>query len=179
MQRVQPRTICQKVRTHAKKARWYGRIIDSEGYQLDLGNMEAIKTMTEPINIAELCQFILYFWWMRADITDMHTKNKPLNEILEKAFKITGERKKSALKKVLRHQLSWGAVQFKALVSIKDGLRQSVKFAFPKNDRQYGCSQMRRKSSGQVLLRKQVKISYNKRCKIRSTNRWLSSEKSL
>lgn len=39
---------------YTKKARWCGRIVDSDGYTLDPQNMDTIRDMTAPSTAAEL-----------------------------------------------------------------------------------------------------------------------------
>lgn len=124
----------KKCEFYTKKVRWCGRIIDSKGYQLDPRNMEAIKTLNAPVNAAELCQFIHCCRWMSTSIPDMHRKMQPLNDMLEKAYKLTGKRRKSTLKNVTLDKLSWGAIHDDALSTIQDSLKQAVKLTFPKKD---------------------------------------------
>lgn len=62
----------------------------------------------------------------------MPRKIQPLNEVLEKIFSDTGNRRKSALKIVTVHRLVRGTIHNKRLASIQDILRHTVKLAFSK-----------------------------------------------
>lgn len=127
------RVSAKKTVLYTKRVKWCGRIIDSEGYQLDPRNMEAIQKMEAPINASELCQFVHCCRWMCNSIPNFHQKIQPLNEILEAAYKQAGRRKKSALKNIMLRQLSWGTEHKMALTNIQDSLRNAVKLAFPKD----------------------------------------------
>lgn len=96
--------------------------------------MEAIKAMEDPINAAELCQFIHCCRLMSTSIPDFHRRMHPLDAILEEAYKQAGRRKKAALKNIPLHKLSWGTEHKNAIASIQDSLRRAVKMAFPKPD---------------------------------------------
>lgn len=117
-----------------RMVKWCGRIIDRDGYQLDPRNIEALRTMEAPITASELCQFIHCCRWMSNCIPDYHRIVKPLDEVLEKAYAKAGKRKKSALKNIALHTLSWGTDHITALASPQDSLRTAVKLGFPKQD---------------------------------------------
>lgn len=76
-----------------EETRWYGRIIDSEGYRMDPQNIEAIRNRSFQITADELCQFIHCCRWMSTCIPDFHRKSEPLMSILEAAYKLAGKRK--------------------------------------------------------------------------------------
>lgn len=57
--------------------------------------MEAIKKDAPRINIAEPCPFIHCYYLMSMAIADIHRKIDPPSKILEKAYKITENRKKA------------------------------------------------------------------------------------
>lgn len=69
---------------------------------------------------------------MSTGILDFPRKIQVLNEILEKAYKQTEKRGKSALKNIALRKLSWGNRHVAAFASIQDSLQNAVKLAFPK-----------------------------------------------
>lgn len=103
----QPPSFRTKSVFYTKKVKWCARIIDEEGYQLGLRNIEAFRTMVAPITAVEFCQFILGCRWMSNCTPDFHRKLKPLDEILEKSCENARKWKKSALKNISLHKLSW------------------------------------------------------------------------
>lgn len=96
----------KKCEFYARRVKWCGRIIDSEGYQLDPRNIQAIRSMDAGTSAAELCQFIHCCRWMSTSIPDVHKKIQPLAEIIEKAYHIAGKPQKSALSNTTLHKLS-------------------------------------------------------------------------
>lgn len=116
----------------SKKVKLCGRFIDSDRYKLDPRNMEAIRTMGDLINAAELCQFIHCCRWMSTSIPDFHRRMQPLDAMLERAYEQAGKRKKGALRSIQLHKLPWGTGHRNAIASIQDSLRSTVKIAFPK-----------------------------------------------
>lgn len=164
---------------YAKKVALCRRIINSKECQLDTKTMEAIKTMTVPINAEELCQLTHCCWWMSMVIPDMDRKIEPLNKILKKAYRNTGKNEKSTLKNVLLSQLSWGAVHVEVLVSIQNILRQIVKRAFPEDEKVIcvftDVSKEFWVSGGRQTDRNQL----HKKWFTKSTSLWLSLEESL
>lgn len=71
---------------------------------------------------------------MSTSIPNMHLKMQSLNDILEKAYKLTKKRQRSSLKNVPMHKLSWDAIHDKAFSALQDSMKQSVKLAFPGKD---------------------------------------------
>lgn len=117
---------------YSKSVRWCGRIIEKDGYTLDPRNIEALRNMHFPVTADELCQFIHCCRWMAAAIPDFNKRCQPLNEALEKAYALTGKRKKSALKSISLSKVSWGPIHEAAFHELQDALKSSVKLTFPK-----------------------------------------------
>lgn len=63
---------------------------------------------------------------------DTH-EDRSAQQNLRQTVRNSGKTNKSALKNVLMHQLSWGALYVEALLSIQNSFRKSVKIAFPKD----------------------------------------------
>lgn len=113
------------LRLSAKKSVFYkskvklcGRIIDGNGYQLDPPNIEALHSMEAPITASKLCRFMHCCRCMSNCIPNFRKTVKPLDEILEEAYEKDGKRKKTALKNIALHTLSWGTDHVTALATI-------------------------------------------------------------
>lgn len=94
--------------------------------------MKAIQTMEDSTNAGELCQFVRCFRWMSSSLPDFHRRMRTLDAILQSAYEHVGKRKKSSLRSIPLHKLSWGTEQRKAIASLHDSFRSAVKKAFPK-----------------------------------------------
>lgn len=64
---------------------WCGRIIDSQGFEMDLNNIYAMQNMTTPTTAAKLCQFIHYCQWVAICIPNFQNMADSLMIELEKA----------------------------------------------------------------------------------------------
>ena len=122
----------KKCRFFLKEITWCGRIISKSGYRVDPHRTEALVKMGPPKTADELCEFVHCLRWMSGVIPDFVNRIKPLNDMLESAFKISGKRTKRSLKKVTIAQLSWGDIHEKSFNNLKDSLRNSVELSYPK-----------------------------------------------
>jgi hypothetical protein len=87
--------------------RYCGSLITKDGVRFDPKNMQALQTMCEPQNGADLLQYVAAVNWMRSAIPNYSQRVAPLQEALAKVFE--GEScgtKKSAAAVSLLHL--WG-----------------------------------------------------------------------
>jgi hypothetical protein len=79
----------------ATTVRYCGRLITKDGVRFDPINMEALQTMQEPQNGADLVQYVAAVNWMRSAIPNYSKRVAPLQEALAKVFegKASGQRK--------------------------------------------------------------------------------------
>lgn len=128
------RLSAKKCVIYTKRVKWCGCVTDSDGHQLDPSSMKAIRQMGAPIITSRLCQFIHCCRLMSTCIPDFHWKVQPLNDQLENAYFKAVKHKKSALKSIMLHKLSWSADHKKVLAATPDSSGESVKFSFPNQD---------------------------------------------
>jgi hypothetical protein len=63
-----------------------GRLITKDGVRFDPKNMEALQTMQEPQNGADLVQYVAALNWMRSAIPKYSKRMAPLQAALAKVF---------------------------------------------------------------------------------------------
>lgn len=86
--------------------------------------------MEEPLTASDLYQSIHCCRLMSNCVPDFHKRIQPLNDVLEKAYEQAGKRKKTALRNIMLHKLSWGTEHKAGLASIQNRLQNAVKLAF-------------------------------------------------
>jgi hypothetical protein len=64
-----------------------GRLFTKDGVRFDPKNMEALQTMQEPHNGADLVQYVAAVNWMRSAIPNYSERVAPLQAALAKVFK--------------------------------------------------------------------------------------------
>jgi Reverse transcriptase (RNA-dependent DNA polymerase) len=96
---------CQEhgLKLHASKCvlfattvRYCGRLITKDGVRFDPKNMEALQTMQEPQNGADLVQYVAAVNWMRSAIPNYSKRVAPLQAALAKVFEGKSRRAKKA-----------------------------------------------------------------------------------
>jgi hypothetical protein len=96
---------CQKygLKLHASKyvlfsttLRYCGRFITKDGVGFDPKNMEALQTIQEPQNGADLVQYIAAVNWMRSGIPNYSKRVLPPQAVLAKVFEGKSRRTKKA-----------------------------------------------------------------------------------
>jgi hypothetical protein len=107
---------CQEhgLKLHASKSvlfaltvRYCARLITKDGVRFDQKNMEALQTMQEPQNGADLVQYISAVSWMRSAIPNYSKRVAPLQAALAKVFEGKRRRTKKAAAAVSLLHL-WG-----------------------------------------------------------------------
>lgn len=111
----------------AEEIKWCGRLIDSVGVTMDPANYEGIKDSSEPINAAELCQYVHCVAWMSSAIPRYAERAAPLLNMLELAYKKTGKRTKKSITKISLQALGWGHEETKAFRGLQEQLQNVVK----------------------------------------------------
>lgn len=113
------------------KIKWCGRVIDAEGVTMDPANYSGIKDATQPINAAELCEYVHCIAWMSVSIPRFAERAAPLYATLEEAYKRTGRRTKKSIAKLPVAQLGWGEEQSGAFADLQEQLQNVVKTSHP------------------------------------------------
>jgi Reverse transcriptase (RNA-dependent DNA polymerase) len=78
----------------ASTVRYWGRLITKDGVRFDPKNMEALQTMQQPQNGADLVQYVAAVNWMRSAITNYSARVAPLHASLAKVFEGKSRRTK-------------------------------------------------------------------------------------
>jgi hypothetical protein len=76
--------------------RHFGRFITKDGVRFDSKNVEALQTMHEPQNGADLVQYVAAVNWMRSVIPKYSKRLAPLQAALAKEFESKSRRTKKA-----------------------------------------------------------------------------------
>jgi hypothetical protein len=80
----------------ATTVRYCGRLITKDGVRLDPKNMEALQTMQELQNGADLVQYVAAVNWMRSASPNYSKRVAPLQAALAKLFEVKSRRTKKA-----------------------------------------------------------------------------------
>jgi chloramphenicol 3-O-phosphotransferase len=105
-------------------------VITKDGVRFDPKNMEALQTMQEPQNGADLVQYVAAVKWMRSAIPNYSKRVAPRQAALAKVFESKSRRtKKTAAAVSLLHL--WGSEEQAALKTLQAAIMESMKLAFP------------------------------------------------
>jgi hypothetical protein len=75
-----------KCRFFAIAVLYCGRLVTNDGVYFDVKHMEVLQTMPEPLNGADLVQYVVTENWMRSAIPNYSKRVAPLQEALAKVF---------------------------------------------------------------------------------------------
>jgi RNase H-like domain found in reverse transcriptase len=134
---------CQEhgLKLHARKCvffastkRYCGRQITKGGVRFDPKNMEALQTMQEPQNGADLVQYLAAVNWMRSAIPNYSKRVAPLQAALAKVFECKSRRTKKAAAAVSLLHL-WGPEEQAAFKDLQAAIMDSMTLAFPDPDK--------------------------------------------
>jgi Reverse transcriptase (RNA-dependent DNA polymerase)/RNase H-like domain found in reverse transcriptase len=129
---------CQEhgVKLHASKCvlyastvRYCGRLITTDGVRFDPKNMEALQTMQEPQNGADLVQYVAAVNWMRSAIPNYSKRVAPLQAALAKMFEGKSRRTKKAAAAVSLLHLC-GPEEQAAFKDLQAAIMDSMTLAF-------------------------------------------------
>jgi Reverse transcriptase (RNA-dependent DNA polymerase) len=81
---------------YASTVRYCGRLITKDGVRFDRKNMEALQTMLQPQNGADLVQYVAAVNWMRSAITNYSKRVAPREAALAKVIEGKSRRTKKA-----------------------------------------------------------------------------------
>jgi hypothetical protein len=133
---------CQKhgLELHASKCvllatavRYCGRSIAKDGVRLDPKNMEALQTMQEPQNGADLVQYVAAVNWMRSAIPNFSKRVAPRQVALAKVFEGKSRRAKKAAAAVSLLHL-WVPEEQASFKDLQAAIMESMTLAFPDPD---------------------------------------------
>jgi hypothetical protein len=91
----------------ATTVRYCGRLITKDGVRFEQKNMEALQTIQQPQNGADLVQYVAAVNWMRSAIPKYPTRAAPFQAALAKVFDGESRRTKKAAAAVSLLHL-WG-----------------------------------------------------------------------
>jgi RNase H-like domain found in reverse transcriptase len=114
--------------------RYCGRLITKDGVRFDPKNMEALQTMQEPQNGADLVQYVAAVNWMQSAIPSYSKRVAPLQAALAKLFegKIRRTKKYAAAVSLLH---LWGPQEQAAFKDLQTASMESMTLAFPDPDK--------------------------------------------
>jgi RNase H-like domain found in reverse transcriptase len=118
----------------ASTVRYCGRLITKDGVRFDPRNMEALQTMHEPQNGADLVQYVAAVNWMRRAIPNYSKCVAPLQAALAKVFEGKSRRtKKTAAAVSLLHL--WGPQEQATFKDLQAAIMDSMTLAFSDPDK--------------------------------------------
>jgi hypothetical protein len=136
---------CQEygLKLHASKrvlfaatVRYCGRLITKDGVCFDPKNMQALQTMREPQNGADLVQYVAAVNWMRSAIPKNSKRVAPLQTALAKVFEGRSRwAKKGADEMSLQHL--WGPEEQATLKDLQTAIMKSWTLAFPDPEKRF------------------------------------------
>jgi RNase H-like domain found in reverse transcriptase len=118
----------------ASTVKYCGRFITKDGVHFDPKNMEALQTMQEPQNGADLVQYVAAVYWMRSAIPDYSKRVASLQASLAKVFGGKSRRTKKAAAAVSLPHL-WGTEVQAAFKDLQADIMDSMTLAFPDPDK--------------------------------------------
>jgi RNase H-like domain found in reverse transcriptase len=130
---------CQEhgLRMHASKCvlfattvRYCGRLITKDGVRFDPKNMQALQTMQQPQNGADLVQYVVAVNWMRSAIPNNSKRVDPFQAELAKVLEDKSSRTKKAAAAVSLLHL-WGQEEQAAFKNLQAAIMDSMTLAFP------------------------------------------------
>jgi RNase H-like domain found in reverse transcriptase len=113
----------------ATTVRYCGRLITKDGVRFDSKNMEALQTMQEPQNGADLFQYVAAVNWMRSAIPNYSKRVDPLQAAMAKVFEGKSRRTKKAAAAVSLLHL-WGPEEQAAFKDLQTAIIKSMALAF-------------------------------------------------
>jgi hypothetical protein len=111
-----------------------GRLITKDGVRFDPKNMEALQTMQEAQNCADLVQFVAPVNWMRRAIPNYSKRVASLQAALAKVFEGKSRRTKKASAAVSLLHL-WGPEKQAAFKDLQAAIMESMTLAFSDPDK--------------------------------------------
>jgi hypothetical protein len=118
----------------ASTVRYCGRLITKDGVRFDPKNMEALQTMQEPQNGANLVQYVASVNWMRSAIPNYSKRVAPLQAALAKVFEGKSRTTKKAAAAVSLLQL-WGQEEQADFKYLLAAIMESMTLAFSDPDK--------------------------------------------
>jgi RNase H-like domain found in reverse transcriptase len=109
-------------------------LITKDGVSFDPKNMEALQTMQEPQNGADLVQYVAAVNWMRSAFSNYSKHVAPLQAALAKVFEGKRRRTKKAAAAVSLLHL-WGPEGQAAFKDLQAAIIDSMTLAFPDPDK--------------------------------------------
>jgi RNase H-like domain found in reverse transcriptase len=118
----------------ASTVRYCGRLITKDGVRFDPKNMEALQTMQEPQNGADLAQYVAAVNWMRSAISNYSKRVAHLQAALTTVFKSKSRRTKKAAAAVSLLHL-WAPEEQAAFKDLQAAIMDSMTLAFSDPDK--------------------------------------------
>jgi hypothetical protein len=118
----------------ATTVRYCGRLIAKDGVRFDPNNMEALRTMQQPQNGADLVQYVAAVNWMRSAIPNYSKRVAPLQAAIAKVLEGKIRRTEKAAAAVSLLHL-WGPGDQAAFKDLQAAIMDSITLAFPDPDK--------------------------------------------
>lgn len=118
-----------KSRFFGTSVEWCGRLIDTEGVQLNPANYQGLTDAQEPRTGAELSQYVHCANWMAAAIPRFAERVAPLRDLLEAVYQKAGKRTTKSIAKIPLCATGWGPQHVAAFRDVQEQLKGAVKTA--------------------------------------------------
>lgn len=112
----------------ASSVRWYGRLIDENGWRFDPQSFEFIRNMS-PRTGAHLQQFVCALNLLRTSISNFASLVAALQDFLENLYAITKKRTRCDVSRIQLTRLNWGMREQTALDDCKRAITSQVTLA--------------------------------------------------
>jgi predicted DNA-binding transcriptional regulator YafY len=114
--------------------RYCGRSTTKDGVRFNPKNMEAVQTMCEPLNGADLVQYVAAVNWMRSAIPNYSKRVAPLQIALAKVFEGNSRRTKKTAAAMPLLQFR-GPEEQAVFRDLQAAIMESMTLAFPNPDK--------------------------------------------
>ena len=128
--KLQPR----KCDLFARSLTWVGHKISADGVEIDPAWLQTTLSIPEPVDAAQLQQFLAACNWVRGKIPNYATIVAPLQQLLQTALKGLRKRNKESARRVTLVSVGWGDEHSKCFSDIKTALTDAVRLAHPRED---------------------------------------------
>ena len=119
---------------YQKEAKFCGKIYSAAGISHDPERIQALTTMQEPVQGADLYQFLSAVNWMRQSLPNFERLVLPLREVLNEVLSRHPKRNKRQAKKVPLKEAGWTAETSKHFQCLIEALKNIVTLAYPRDD---------------------------------------------
>lgn len=131
------RMSAKKVKMIAKRIKFCGRIYSAAGIEFDPEYVRSVVNMAQPVNAAELRQYLAMCNWLRLSIPRYNELAAPLQVLLKCALKEAGSATNAALKRVKLRKFGWAQEHDTAFERLNAQIAMSTMLAYPDSEKQF------------------------------------------